>query len=117
MYVYFALSDLKTFSSEGHNKYPKGLDGIYARIINRKFNNISVYESEIVPIFEVLCATKAPISIEELSDIVGIGKRTLLSKLQEISAFVRRDDSTICFYHKSLAEWLIDWEKSGEFYI
>lgn len=119
LYVYFALSDLLEGGSFGtHNKkYPKGLDGIYARTINRKFKNIDEYESEIVPIFEILCATKAPISIDDLSKVLGEGKRSLLSKIQRVSAFIRKDNNTLYFYHKSLAEWLVNWDKSGEYYI
>ena len=119
LYIYFALSDiLETRGAGGKlNKYPKGLDGIYARTINRKFKNIDEYEQQIVPIFEILCATKAPISIEDLSRVLGEGKRTLLSKIQRVSAFVRREGNTLCFYHKSLAEWLINWDKSGEYFI
>ena len=119
LYVYFALNDLLEGGSFKHSgkKYPKGLDGIYARTINRKFKNIDEYESEIVPIFEILCATKAPISLDDLSNVIGEGKRSLLSKIQRVSAFIRKDNNTLCFYHKSLAEWLIDWDKSGEYYI
>ena len=119
LYVYFALSDLLEggFFGTHNNKYPKGLDGIYARTIDRKFKNIDEYESEIVPIFEILCATKAPISIDDLSSFLGEGKRSLLSKIQRVSAFIRRDNNTLCFYHKSLAEWLVNWNKSVEYYI
>ena len=119
LYVYFALSDLLEGGSFGTHskKYPKGLDGIYARTINRKFKNIDEYESEIVPIFEILCATKAPISIDDLSKVLGEAKRGLLSKIQRVSAFIRKENNTLCFYHKSLAEWLVNWDKSGEYYI
>lgn len=119
LYVYFELNDLLDGGSINHNgkRYPKGLDGIYARTINRKFKNIDEYESEIVPIFEILCATKAPISLDDLSKVIREGKRSLLSKIQRVSAFIREDNNTLCFYHKSLAEWLVDWDKSGEYYI
>lgn len=119
LYVYFALSDSLESGTVGYDgkKYPKGLDGIYARTINRKFHNIDDYESQIVPIFEILCATKAPISLEDLSRVIGESKRLLLARLQKVSAFVRRESDKLSFYHKSLAEWLVDWNKSDEYYI
>ena len=119
LYVYFALSDLleSGIQIKEYNKYPKGLDGIYARTISHKFNNIEEYEEQIVPIFEILCATKAPISLNDLAKIIGEKVRILLFRIQCISAFIRMDGDTLCFYHKSLAEWLIDWTKSGEYFI
>lgn len=119
LYVYFALSEILEGGPQIEYKknYPRGLDGIYARTINRKFKNIDEYESEVVPIFEVLSAVKAPISIDELSKITGEGKRQLISKIQKISAFIHRDNNMLCFYHKSLAEWLVNFEKSDEYYI
>ena len=119
LYIHFALLDIleNGLCNYDNKQYPKGLNGIYARTINRKFKNIEEYEIQIVPIFEVLCATKAPISLKELSKVVKESKRILLSKIQRISIFLRKEENTICLYHKSLAEWLISWEKSEEYYI
>lgn len=119
LYVYFALSDISDSAAlvKTENKYPKGLDGIYARTIGHKFSNIEEYEEQIVPIFEVLCATKAPISLSDLAMIITERVRTLMLKIQRVSSLIRVDGDTLCFYHKSLAEWLIDWTKSGEYFI
>lgn len=75
------------------------------------------YEEEFVPLLEIMAAAKSTLSVEDLRSISGKGKRDVMRFQNGMSSFIRSENGSLSFYHKSLNDWMMDEEYSGEYCI
>lgn len=104
-------------SIDNVNKFPNGLTGIYLNYFNRIFeNNLSfTYKKDIRPVMEILCTTYAPITPNDLCEILDIDEYDIDDILELIQEMFPIKNGFIEPLHKSIIDWLITPQNSGEY--
>ena len=121
LYLRYCLEDIKKCGVVNITRFPKRIGGFYSSFFHGKFPLDSEmyqdFESNYIPILEIIISAKEPMSTEDLCSIANISKRGLLHFLNYFDSFVRNDYGVVSLYHRSLYEWLTNEEYSGEYYI
>lgn len=102
---------------------PIGLNDFYRGQFERLFSsNLQQYKSEIRPLLCLVSASYEPLPLGLIKSILGIKNRMELSdRLDVLSSLFPytgiRDNDTISPCHRSINEWISDWDKAGIFFI
>jgi hypothetical protein len=102
-------------------QFPQGLGGIFFQYFQRQFPDHEIYEKTIIPMLGAILAAREPLPVEVLQKLFN-WKETELRKWLRIlgSLFPVTSESgneVIKPYHKSLADWLVDQKKAGEYFV
>jgi hypothetical protein len=99
---------------------PKSLNELYHNFLLRLK---AEWEEKYQPIFGILTVTKAPVTEEELTNLLSeqLDETELGQRLRVVQQFldVVKDDraeNTYTLFHQSFQDYLVDKEKSGVFY-
>ncbi|MBN1364746.1 MAG: TIR domain-containing protein [Syntrophaceae bacterium] len=96
--------------------YPKGMTGMYQSYFKRQFPDISEYERHQVPLLELIVASYEPLEESLLEQILGLKGRERIKVLEPLGSLCQRQKGLIAPYHKSMKDWLIKYDDSGEYY-
>lgn len=91
---------------------PRGLVGLYERWFRRAFPDDAAYE-KIVPMLEVLVASRRPVPEAWLAKLFGWSKREQSRMLEGLGSLFERRPDGIAPFHKSLRDWLVDEQAAG----
>ena len=104
---------LGNFTFEGIEELPEGMEGFYQLFFERKFDDIREYEKEYLDFVSVLVASEEGMPVKLLMFILDINDRALKQIMEDFGSLLLVNQNLITFYHKSLFDWLKDYEKSG----
>ena len=95
---------------------PRGLSALYEQEFRQRFPDSGAYEREVVPLLEVVLASSRPIPIDELDNVLGMGKRQRARTLEKLGSLVPAGDQGVAVFHKSLRDWLCSELAAGADY-
>jgi hypothetical protein len=102
-------------------QFPQGLGGIFYQWFQRQFPDLEKFRRDMRPALRAILAAREPLPVEILQKLFNWQDEELrdftrtLGSLFSITKEV--NDDVIKPYHKSLADWLADEGKAGEFFI
>ena len=111
----FAAIKSKQIKIEELGNLPKGMDGLYYNMFERYFNNLDIYKKEYLPLANILVAYKNGLSITLIMSILDINVLAYRKLKEAFYSVLEENDGMVTFYHKSLFDWLSDYDKSGVF--
>jgi len=96
------------------DKLPPTMEGFFLTYFERKFPNIEEYEEKYLDFVSLLVSQKG---LEEIlvQDILQLSEREYKRLKSAFGSLLEIDNGKLTFYHKSLFEWLGDYDKSGEY--
>ena len=91
--------------------FPSGLNGTYQLFLQRAFSTNNK-RKEIIPILEVLCATREGIERSLLAELLNLTERELIKLLVPLMPFLsqkqyEKEEPLISLWHKSFYDFLI----------
>ncbi len=120
LYVKFILDELiirKTFDVT-KVEFPIGMKGVCQNYFDRLFDDENEeYLHKIRPFLEVLCASKEPLSINFIEEILSSCDYELHMIVKHMSMFLVCKDNKINLSHKSLYDWLCSMSYDDPYYI
>lgn len=101
------------------DSFPEGLTGIYLEYFDRIFlrNDSYSYKTDVRPILEILCTAYMPVSSKELMKIIDIDEYDIEEILELICEMFPTKNDVIEPIHKSIVDWLVDSQRSGNYRI
>ena len=103
-------------SIEDYNHFPNGLTGVYTSYFDRLFRNSDFdYRRDIRPVFEILCAEYSPIRSDDMLNILGLDEYDFDDIKEAIAQMFPERGEAIEPVHKSIIDWLVDRDKSGQY--
>ena len=96
---------------------PKGLGGIYLQFFSRQFPEIEAYGAEILPVLELVSASREPLSTREIASILDWDEyrhRRLPDDLGPLFPVVQE---RIRPFHGTVMEWLSDRARAGAYFV
>ncbi len=102
---------------------PVGLDGVYREFLRTRTvgKDIKLWRDRYRLVLGVLAAAREPLTAEQVGRFAGLGAQAVDDVLQDAQQFlsVQPGGAGACYqlYHQSLANFLSDRERAGEFWI
>lgn len=119
LYVTWVRQELQArrLSLSRLDDFPRGLGGIYLGFFKRYFPDLKEYETVCLPALQAICTVREPLQHHELASLLGRSEsemRTLTKRLgslfPEINGYIRP-------FHQSLRDWLVDKDRSDDYWI
>lgn len=102
-------------------QFPPGLGGIYYQYFRRQFPDLETYRETVRPALRVILAAPVPLPVVILKVLFGWAKEELYDFTRPLASLlpVMTEDDTEAIrpYHKSLADWLADDDRAGQYYV
>ena len=92
---------------------PPSLGKIYARWFEKKFASRESYESEALPLLELMVAAREPLPGSLVEIVLNWDKRRRKRTEEKLGSLIRNEGGRLHFFHKSLADWLLDEDAAG----
>lgn len=96
---------------------PTGLFELYAESFHRIFGGSHIRYDEVVPFLELICVTPEEPTVTFVKDYLGWGERETNERLDVLSSLFSVREGKIEIVHKTLKDWLISHNHSGEYFI
>ncbi len=106
--------DWNNISKDEINNLPVGMEGFYLQTFERRFEQ-DYYEDHILPYVSILISAEESIPVDILRYVLHINKREEKKIRDKLGSLIEEVDEKIGFYHKSLYDWLSDYDLSGEY--
>jgi len=99
---------------ENIQELPVSMDGFYLTYFERKFEETDLYEEKYLKFVSLLVSEEG---LPELliRDILKLGERDYKKIKSNFGSLLEVDGQNLTFYHKSIYEWLSDYDKSGDY--
>lgn len=119
LYLYWIARELKTgrLSLRDLEKFPRGLGSVYCQFFERRFPTIHEYEERCRPLLELVVASCEPPLVSALADLLRWTSYELQGALREFGSLLKREGESVCLFHRSLADWLLDPSASDEYMV
>lgn len=121
LYLYYLINEIQSKSIKKLNaeQVPRGINEYYAKTFNEIYGrNLDLYEVKTLPVFQVLCAAKGDIDRSEVAEILDIPQMQISNIANESHSFVDiKRDGKITFFHKTIKDWLTDFNLSARLYV
>ena len=102
-------------------QFPQGLGGIFCQWFQRQFPDLEKFRKDVRPALRAILAAREPLPLEILQRLFNWQDEELRDFTRTLGSLfpVTKEASSevIRPYHKSLAEWLADERKAGEFFV
>lgn len=99
---------------EDIDNYPKGMSGIYFEYFERKFTDINVFKQTYLPILELIVASREPLKIEFIKEILNDSADNIEKSLENLQSYfpilLDKGIKIVKPFHKSILEWLLSDE-------
>jgi hypothetical protein len=128
LYVRYLLQMLKspqqeTISGTSLEQLPIGLDGIYVEFLERLVgDDEEAWQGKYAPVTGTLAVAQQVLSAAQLSAFVGMSRSEVRTVLKDLRQFLETDDSlpasqrTYTIYHRSFGDFLLDEDRSEEYW-
>ena len=96
------------------DKLPPTMEGFFLTYFERKFPDIEEYEEKYLDFVSLLVSQEG---LEEIfvKDILNLSDREYKQIKSTFGSLLEINDGVLTFYHKSIFEWLKDYDKSGDY--
>lgn len=102
-------------------QFPQGLGGIFDQYFKRQFPDLEKFRKDVRPALRAILAAREPLPIEILQSLFNWQDEELRNFTRPIASLfpvtTEAGHEVIKPYHKSLADWLGDEEKAGEYLV
>ncbi len=102
-------------------QFPQGLGGIFCQWFQRQFPDVETFRKDVRPALGAILAAREPLPVEILQRLFRWQDEELRDFSRTIGslfpATTQENGEVIKAYHKSLADWLGDEAKAGEFFL
>lgn len=109
------------YSLDRPEKFPQGLGEKFFFDFQRYFPDVEQYEQKLEPMLGAILAAREPLPVELLQKLFGWREtefRKWLRKLGSLfPATTESGNEVIKPHHKSLADWLVDESKAGQYFV
>jgi tetratricopeptide (TPR) repeat protein len=93
---------------------PSGLDNVFMRDFKRYFPDARAYGQHTEPFLRLMAAAPGPLPINLAKDLLGWSNRDITVRvLEPLGSLIQHSAQGLVFFHKSLADWLLDQKRSG----
>lgn len=119
LYLHFYFQEYDLNKDKLNINLPIGLSGQLKRFFDRKFDcNSNISYLDLTSILEILVASYSNITLEMMQMLLQEhDKKKMLEKISNLNFVTNNINSNISIYHKSLKEFLVNEEKSGDYFI
>lgn len=107
----------KTLSIQDVDKFPKGINEKYRSDFDRLFKNNEELKNKIEPILEIILAAYEPFSVEKIAKVLDKDKNDISKLHDHICTLFPIKNNAVTLIHKSLYDWLVDRDMSGDYSI
>ena len=95
---------------------PRGLAGLYERYFKRQFPDVAAYETDTLPLLEIILAARRPVPADEAAAILGWSGRQRARRVESLGSLFTESKEGIAPFHKSIRDWLTDERTTGPDY-
>ncbi len=99
---------------ESIEKLPDSMEGFYLTYFERKFEDKKLYKEECLEFVGLLVEEEGMPELL-LRDILGLREREYQEIKSSFGSLLEVHDINLTFYHKSIYEWLSNYDKSGSY--
>lgn len=119
LYVEEIIKELgqKHLSLDRLDEFPRGLGGIYVNFFERQFPDKAAYQARIMPALEVICASQEPLEVGMLASVFGWEEGDLKRFQAALGSLFPEAGRTIKPFHKSVVEWLTEYDRAYDYYV
>jgi WD40 repeat protein/serine/threonine protein kinase len=94
---------------------PPGLSSLYEIFFRRLFPNPAKDFGRARKVLETIAAAREPLTREQIAAATGLDpEEELLGILSRLSSFVPASEGRYALFHKSLFDWLTDWDRQRD---
>ena len=99
--------------------YPSGLAQLYGQWFGRQFDpdHRGAEWQASYALLELICASPEPLPIAMARNVLGWKKQDQIKARHPLGSLVQQDGATLDLCHRSLAEWLMDEDLAGLFWV
>ena len=101
-------------------QFPQGLGGIFADYFKRQFPDLEKFRKDVRPALRAILAAREPLPVEFLQRLFNWQDEELRDFTRPIASLFpvtkEANGKVIKPYHKSLAEWLENADKAGDYF-
>lgn len=110
-YLKQALDEYNTWDIDS---IPNGINNIYQLAFKRI---TSLNKEEINKLLSIMTAAYEPLSIEDLKNISSLSNDTIKKCFERLGSYLINKNNKISFCHKSVSDWLNDYNNNPTYYI
>ena len=92
---------------------PNGLDDLFYKDFERYFPDRQDFEKHQRPLLEIMVAAQEPLDLEVIKFVLGWDMYGCLQALEPLASLCPIKEGKVCFFHKSVWDWLVDPTLSG----
>jgi hypothetical protein len=96
---------------------PNGISGIYCEYFDRCVQDVDYYKKNIRHVLEVICCGYDSFDVSNLAAIVKFDEYEINDIINSFGSLIIEDHGKYYFVHKSIKDWLLDRNCSGQYYI
>ncbi len=96
-------------------EFPKTLTGLYRVMFRKRFNDITKYKADVLPLLNCLIAAKDKIPDDLLIGASKLDEETAKNGISLLSQFLIDSENCYSLFHQSIAMWLKEYKRSNEF--
>lgn len=117
LYIHEVLKEIESnrLSVEDCHLFPEGLSGVYIYYFERLFPDLNKYKEYYRPLFELLVSAQEPLNIKMATEILSWDEYETDDILDSLGSLFYIENTAIEPFHKTIFEWLLDRNKSGEY--
>jgi hypothetical protein len=122
LYVESFCEDIRKnhLSLDRPNEFPQGLGGIFCQYFRRQFPDLEKFRKDVRPALRAILAAFEPLPVEILQRLFNWNEEELLDFTRSVASIfpvtTEAGHKVIKPYHKSLADWLADGSRAGEYF-
>jgi len=102
-------------------QFPQGLGGVFVQYFQRQFPDLEKFRKDVRPALRVILAAREPLHVEILQRLFNWQDEELRDFTRPLASLfpvtTEAGHEVIKPYHKSLADWLVDEAKVGEYFV
>ncbi len=103
------------FTLQNIAELPAGMEEFYQQYFERKFDDVDEYEENLLLLVNILVASQEGMTEPLIKYILEINDRKYKKILESFGSLLEKSHNKLSFYHKSLFDWLSDYDKSGNY--
>lgn len=115
LYLKSLIDKRETFNIEELEKLPEGIEGFYLQNFERRFNDLDEYDDKYLSFVSILCASKEGLPQSLIQYVLEINTREYKKTIEKFGSLLESVNGFITFYHKSLFDWLSNFDSSGDY--
>lgn len=121
LYLKLVVEDIKkgVYSLDELGHIPVDINSYYFELFTRIFQkDMTFYEEHVSKVLEIMVSSSKIMKLPLLKECANIESERIFFKITDsLQHLIRIQNEEIKFFHNSLQNWLIDYDKSGTFFV